>query len=90
MAIRVVQDSKHRIWRVWLVAPLSALPRVIERRKAPREIERRSWLVCDCEALRVRRRVFDFPENWDSMPDAQLLQICESAVRSTKTRRLIE
>lgn len=90
MAIREVPDSKGREWKVWLTEPMSTLPRVIERRKVPREVDRRSWLVCDCESLRIRRRVFEFPEDWETMPDLALGNLCESGLPTTGPRRLIE
>lgn len=101
MPHREVADELGRVWVVWEVTP-----RAIERRRKPDEAggagrrERQEprvvvaaylsngWLAFETD--HEKRRIGPTPRGWESMTDAQLLDLLGRAKKVRPPRRLIE
>ncbi|MGH7662967.1 MAG: hypothetical protein ACRENI_01520 [Gemmatimonadaceae bacterium] len=75
MALREFTDSAGKAWKVWNVAldDISASTRAED-------------FLADCadgwlcfESDKEKRRLIDFPEDWNTLPDAELEQLCARA-----------
>jgi len=93
MPIRTFRDERGRTWQAWTVVPTYVErrfvdppeddPPVIERRKH-REFRMKigkewvnGWLAF--ETSDEKRRLANFPGNWDSLEEQELTRLCEQA-----------
>src|SRR5690349_24256281 len=93
MPIRTFRDDGGRIWRVWTVEPKYVErrfteppeddPPVIERRKCDEvrikigEQWVNGWLAFETEG--EKRRLAQFPDDWDRYSERELAKLCERA-----------
>lgn len=73
MPLRTFTARDGSIWSVWRIEA-SVSSDLIDM---PRE-----WLLFQDEAGAQRRRLVDFPANWESLPDERLELLCKIAVPS--------
>lgn len=106
MAHRSFTDSLARKWDVWNVTPTKAERRdrsAPARPPDPPGIERRrqseyrvllgaewlkGWLTFETNGQ--KRRLADFPQDWEQLSASDLEQLCERAVEVAPSRRLVE
>ena len=74
--MRMVRDDQGRVWRVWHVVPQSAV--LIQ--SSP--VMGRGWLCFESDG--DKRRLTQPPENWATLPDADLLELMATASEAKK------
>ena len=78
MSQREITDQKGRVWLVWDVIPSVVV----------KEELREGWLTF--ETGREKRRLTPFPQGWENLSDAELLDLLDNAAVVKPSRRLIE
>ena len=103
MAHRAFTDSSGQTWDVWTVLPERVerrrrtppnAGRVAERRRhreyrVPMADEWSNGWLC-FQTVTEKRRLSSYPENWASLADSELEQLCHRAVAGPPPRRLAE
>ena len=70
MSLKTFRDEKGMIWTVWrLDATVGRDVRGMPKR----------WLVFQDEPGTERRRLTDFPDQWESLSDDRLATLCQAA-----------
>ncbi|MEX2109543.1 MAG: hypothetical protein WD802_02970 [Gemmatimonadaceae bacterium] len=86
MAVRDFVDLKGVKWKVWPVTPSAIRPKTAAEDYLGDYMD--GWLVFESNA--ERRRLAQYPPNWDTLSDNGLLQLLKSAmvvsVRKTPER----
>ena len=75
MGLREFRDSGGTQWRVWDVRP-DALDKRTTAEDYMRDWQE-GWLCF--ESADTRRRLADFPSDWESLPDADLIMLLDGA-----------
>lgn len=75
MAVRDVRDENGTPWRVWAVMASSIHPKTAAEDYLGEYSE--GWLCF--ESPKERRRLARFPQDWDRLPDKELLRLVKSA-----------
>ena len=99
MAHRLYRDEQDVVWQVWDIHPVE-VERQLRKDEAPAvtggtpETRTRmavsgelvgGWLCF--ESARERRRLWPIPTGWEFLSDAELTQLCVSAVSTPDRRR---
>lgn len=82
MAVRDFVDIKGVKWKVWPVTPISIRPKTAAEDYLGDYGD--GWLVF--ESNLERRRLAQFPANWDTLSDNGLLQLLKTATVVTARR----
>ena len=78
MPLKTFCDANGMTWTVWRIdATVGRDVRGMPQR----------WLVFQDEAGTERRRLVDFPDEWDSLSDERLTQLCRVATPSREWGR---
>ncbi len=75
MAVRDVRDENGTPWKVWAVMASSIHPKTAAEDYLGEYSE--GWLCF--ESPNQRRRLARFPQDWDRLPDKELLRLVKSA-----------
>lgn len=75
MAVRDVRDEGGTTWKVWAVMASSIHPKTAAEDYLGEYSE--GWLCFECD--NQRRRLARFPQDWDRLPDKELLRLLKSA-----------
>lgn len=75
MAVRDVRDETGTSWKVWAVMASSIHPKTAAEDYLGEYSE--GWLCFEC--ANQRRRLARFPQDWDKLPDKELLRLLKSA-----------
>lgn len=80
MALKTFTDSRGQQWRVWNVerVPLTGRPDYLEREY------QNGWLVFERIGSDERRRLGDYPADWDQLSDDSLGGLCQRAKSVTR------
>jgi hypothetical protein len=73
MGHRSFLDSNGRRWEVWTVTPATT--------------GRAAWLCF--ETTGEKRRLMEFPRDWEGRPDVELCELCALADLAPNARRLL-
>ena len=74
MAVRDVVDTDGTTWKVWAVMSSAIHPKTAAEDYLGEYSE--GWLCF--EGANSRRRLAHFPQNWDKLPDKELLRLLDS------------
>jgi hypothetical protein len=103
MAHRTFVDRYGRTWDAWTVVPEFADRRRAPTASPPTKTERRTksefrvplagqwkdgWLAFATKG--EKKRLASYPPNWVELSDAELEQLCDSAIHAPPQRRLTE
>src|SRR3954468_3140304 len=103
MALRTFRDGRGRVWQVWTVFPAFAERRQGMPTSAHLEVDRRrrneprvrigskwanGWLAVETPG--DKRRLAEYPQNWETLSDEALEALCKSATKVPPSRRLVE
>ena len=75
MAVRDIRDETGTTWKVWAVMASSIHPKTAAEDYLGDYSE--GWLCF--ESATQRRRLARFPQDWDKLPDKELLRLLKSA-----------
>lgn len=75
MAVRDIVDEDGTPWKVWAVMSSAIHPKTAAEDFLGEYSE--GWLCFECPS--GRRRLARFPQDWDRLPDKQLLQLLKNA-----------
>jgi len=75
MAVRDIVGTDGTKWRVWAVQGSAIHPKTAAEDYLGEYSE--GWLCFEC--ANSRRRLAHFPQDWDRLPDKELLRLLESA-----------
>ncbi len=75
MAVRDTVDTDGTKWKVWAVTGASIHPKTAAEDYLGDYSE--GWLCFECP--NSRRRLAQFPQDWDKLPDKELLRLLKSA-----------
>jgi hypothetical protein len=75
MAVRDIVDEKGTSWKVWAVQASSIHPKTAAEDFLGEYSE--GWLCFECS--KGRRRLARFPQDWDRLPDKELLRLLTTA-----------
>ena len=75
MAVRDIVDDDGTPWKVWAVMSSAIDPKTAAEDFLGDYSE--GWLCFECPT--GRRRLARFPQDWDRLPDKQLLQLLKNA-----------
>ena len=82
MAVRDIRDEDGTSWKVWAVMQSSIHPKTAAEDYLGEYSE--GWLCFEC--VNERRRLARFPQDWDRLPDKELLRLLQTA-RPVQHRR---
>ena len=77
MALREYTDGRGTRWTVWSVSSEALHPAT--RSEAFLRQFSSGWLCFESDSGE-KRRLIDYPEGWESLPDAALATLCDAAV----------
>lgn len=86
MAVRDFIDIKGVKWKVWPVTPTAIRPKTAAEDYLGDYGD--GWLVF--ESTSERRRLAQYPANWDTLPDNGLLQLLTNAAVVTVRKTPVE
>jgi len=75
MAVRDVVDENGRKWKIWSVSQSSIHPKTAAEDYLGDYSE--GWLCFECD--NQRRRLAKFPQDWDKLPDKELIRLLKAA-----------
>jgi hypothetical protein len=75
MAVRDVRDEAGTTWKVWAVMASSIHPKTAAEDYLGEFSE--GWLCFEC--ANQRRRLARYPQDWDKLPDKELLRLLKTA-----------
>jgi hypothetical protein len=75
MAVRDVVDEAGTPWKIWAVMRSAIHPKTAAEDYLGEYSE--GWLCFECPTH--RRRLARFPQDWDRLPDKELLRLLKSA-----------
>ena len=75
MAVRDVRDEAGNKWRVWAVMASAIHPKTAAEDYLGEFSE--GWLCFECD--NQRRRLARYPQDWDRLPDKELLRLLHTA-----------
>jgi len=75
MAVRDIVDEDGNSWKVWAVMSSAIHPKTAAEDFLGEYSE--GWLCFEC--ANQRRRLARFPQDWDRMPDKDLLRLLKNA-----------
>ena len=75
MAVRDIRDEQGISWKVWAVMASSIHPKTAAEDYLGEYSE--GWLCFECSTQ--RRRLAHFPQDWDKLPDKELVRLLKTA-----------
>jgi hypothetical protein len=75
MAVRDIRDEEGTRWKVWPVMASSIHPKTAAEDYLGEFSE--GWLCFECD--NQRRRLARYPQDWDKLPDKELVRLLTSA-----------
>ena len=75
MAVRDIQDEDGTSWKVWAVMQSSIHPKTAAEDYLGEYSE--GWLCFECATQ--RRRLARYPQDWDKLPDKELVRLLKTA-----------
>ncbi|MDQ6690882.1 MAG: hypothetical protein M3Z18_10270 [Gemmatimonadota bacterium] len=82
MAVRDIVDESGMKWKIWSVTASAIHPKTAAEDYLGEYSE--GWLCFECD--KQRRRLARFPQDWDRLPDKELIRLLKSA-RTVAPRR---
>jgi hypothetical protein len=83
MAVRDVVDENGTKWKIWSVTQSSIHPKTAAEDYLGEYSE--GWLCFEC--ANQRRRLARFPQDWDRLPDKELIRLLKTAHVVTPRRQ---
>jgi hypothetical protein len=75
MAVRDIRDEGGTSWKVWAVMASAIHPKTAAEDYLGEYSE--GWLCFECATQ--RRRLARFPQDWDKLPDKELVRLLKTA-----------
>jgi hypothetical protein len=82
MAVRDVVDENGTKWKIWSVTQSSIHPKTAAEDYLGDYSE--GWLCFECD--NQRRRLARYPQDWDKLPDKELVRLLKTAQTVTPRR----